>query len=45
MHIIADYWRSRAVYLAARLKLADAVGNSRRVLTDIAQRRGPGRKL
>jgi SAM-dependent methyltransferase len=40
MHIIADYWRSRAVYLAARLKLADAVGNSRRVLTDIAATTG-----
>jgi hypothetical protein len=24
MHIIAGYWLSRAVYLAARLKLADA---------------------
>jgi hypothetical protein len=36
LHIIADYWRSRAVYLAARLKLADAVGNSRLGLADLA---------
>jgi SAM-dependent methyltransferase len=36
LHIIADYWRSRAVYLAARLKLADAVGNSRPGLADLA---------
>jgi len=26
MHVVAGYWLSRAVYLAARLKLADAVG-------------------
>ena len=25
MHVVAGYWLSRAVYLAARLKLADAV--------------------
>jgi O-methyltransferase domain len=36
IHIVADYWRSRAVYLAARLKLADAVGNSRPNLAAIA---------
>jgi hypothetical protein len=36
MQIIADYWRSRAVYLAARLKFADVVGDSRPALTDIA---------
>ena len=40
MHIIADYWRSRAVYLAARLKLADVVGNSRPALTTIAAATG-----
>jgi len=40
MHIIADYWRSRAVYLAARLKLADAVGNSRPTLGAIAAATG-----
>lgn len=26
MHVVAGYWLSRAVYLAARLKLADALG-------------------
>jgi DNA-binding IclR family transcriptional regulator len=36
LQIIGDYWRSRAVYLAARLKLADVVGDSRPALTDIA---------
>jgi hypothetical protein len=40
MQIIADYWRSRAVYLAARLKLADVVGDSRPALTDIAAATG-----
>jgi hypothetical protein len=27
LDVIAGYWLSRAVYLAARLKLADAVGD------------------
>ena len=36
LQIIGDYWRSRAVYRAARLKLADVVGDSRPALTDIA---------
>jgi SAM-dependent methyltransferase len=40
MNIIADYWRSRAVYLAARLNLADAIGNSRPTLEAIAAATG-----
>jgi C-methyltransferase len=36
MQIIANYWLSRAIYLAARLKIADAVGNSRATLAAIA---------
>jgi len=36
LQIIGDYWRSRAVYLAAWLKLAYVVGDSRPALTDIA---------
>lgn len=40
MHVIADYWRSRAVYLAARLKIADVVGDGAASLADIAARTG-----
>ena len=29
LHIIANYWLSRTVYLAARLKLADAIGDGK----------------
>jgi SAM-dependent methyltransferase len=35
-HIIGGYWLSRAVYLAARLKLADAVGDRPTSLAAIA---------
>ena len=35
-HVIGGYWLSRAVYLAARLKLADAVGDGQAALADIA---------
>ncbi len=35
-NIIGGYWLSRAVYLAARLKLADAVGDNPAALADIA---------
>jgi hypothetical protein len=35
-HIIGGYWLSRAVYLAARLKLADAVGDRPTSLASIA---------
>jgi hypothetical protein len=35
-HIIGGYWLSRAVYLAARLKLADAVGDQPASLAAIA---------
>src|SRR5262249_19224365 len=40
MHIIAGYWLSRAVYLAARLKLADAVGDAGASLPAIARATG-----
>jgi O-methyltransferase domain/Dimerisation domain len=40
MHIIAGYWLSRAVYLAARLKLADAVGESGASLAALASATG-----
>jgi hypothetical protein len=40
MHIIADYWLSRAVYLAARLKLADVIGNRRPALGAVAAATG-----
>jgi hypothetical protein len=40
MHIIADYWLSRAVYLAARLKLADVIGNTRLALGAVAAATG-----
>lgn len=36
MHLIAGYWLSRAVYLAARLKLADAVGEKGATLGALA---------
>jgi DNA-binding IclR family transcriptional regulator len=36
LHVIAGYWLSRVVYLAARLKLADAV-DERASLTDLAR--------
>ncbi len=36
-HIIGGYWLSRAVYLAARLKLADAVGDRPTSLSVIAR--------
>jgi hypothetical protein len=40
MHIIAGYWLSRTVYLAAKLKLADAVGDNGATLPDIATKTG-----
>ena len=40
MHIIAGYWVSRTVYLAAKLKLADVVGDNGATLPDIAARTG-----
>jgi len=40
LHIIAGYWLSRAVYLAARLKLADAVGDGGASLQAIAAATG-----
>jgi hypothetical protein len=40
MHIIAGYWLSRSVYLAARLKLADAIGDGTVSLLDIAAKTG-----
>jgi SAM-dependent methyltransferase len=36
LHIIGGYWLSRALYLAARLKLADAVGDQPTSLSAIA---------
>ena len=39
-NIIAGYWLSRAVYLAARLKIADAVGDRPAALADIAAATG-----
>jgi len=39
-HIIGGYWLSRAVYLAARLKLADAVGDRPTSLSMIARTTG-----
>jgi hypothetical protein len=39
-HIIGGYWLSRAVYLAARLKLADAVGDRPASLSAIARATG-----
>jgi len=35
-HIIGGYWLSRAVYLAARLKIADAVGDGGATLESVA---------
>jgi hypothetical protein len=40
MHIIAGYWLSRSVYLAARLKLADAIGEGELGLADLAAKTG-----
>jgi len=40
MHIIAGYWLSRAVYLGARLKLADAVGEKGATLEALASATG-----
>jgi O-methyltransferase/IclR-like helix-turn-helix domain-containing protein len=40
MHIIAGYWLSRSVYLAARLKLADAIGDGELGLPDLAAKTG-----
>jgi len=40
MHIIAGFWLSRSVYLAARLKLADAIGDGERALPDLAAKTG-----
>jgi DNA-binding IclR family transcriptional regulator len=40
MHIIAGYWLSRAVYVAARLKLADAVGDGGASLAALASATG-----
>jgi len=40
LHIIAGYWLSRAVYLAARLKLADSVGDGPTKLLAIATATG-----
>lgn len=40
MHIIAGYWLSRTVYLAAKLKLADAVGAQGATLAQIAATTG-----
>ena len=40
MHIIAGYWLSRAVYLAARLKLADAVDQNGATLEALASATG-----
>jgi O-methyltransferase domain len=39
-HIIGGYWLSRAIYLAARLKLADAVGDRSASLAAIAATTG-----
>jgi hypothetical protein len=39
-HIIGGYWLSRAIYLAARLKLADAVGDQPTSLSAIAHATG-----
>jgi ubiquinone/menaquinone biosynthesis C-methylase UbiE len=39
-HLIGGYWLSRAVYLAARLKLADAVGDRPTSLSEIARTTG-----
>ena len=39
-HIIGGYWLSRAVYLAAKLKLADAVGDGRATLPALAAATG-----
>lgn len=40
MHIIAGYWLSRALYLAARLKLADCIGEVPESITGIAAATG-----
>ena len=40
MHVIAGYWLSQAVYVAARLKIADAVGDGNRALGEIARETG-----
>jgi hypothetical protein len=40
MHIIAGFWLSRSVYLAARLKLADAIGDGELGLPDLAAKTG-----
>jgi ubiquinone/menaquinone biosynthesis C-methylase UbiE len=39
-HVVGGYWLSRAVYLAARLKLADAVGDRPASLSEIARTTG-----
>lgn len=40
MHIIAGFWLSRSVYLAARLKLADAIGDGEMGVPDLAAKTG-----
>lgn len=40
MHIIAGYWLSRSVYLAARLKLADAIDDGELGLPELAVKTG-----
>ncbi len=40
MRVIAGYWLSQAGYVAARLKIADAVGNGNTALGEIAQATG-----
>src|SRR5215472_16133610 len=38
MHIISGYWLSQAVRLAARIRIADAIGSTSATLEEIAQR-------
>ena len=38
MNIIAGYWLSQAVHLAARTRIADAMGNASAFLEEIAER-------
>ncbi len=38
LNIIAGFWLSRALFLAAKLKLADVVGDDQLSLTDLAER-------
>jgi hypothetical protein len=40
MHIIAGFWLSRTVYLAAKLKLADSVGSTGATLEQLAKTTG-----